>query len=145
MAFPSATGTKQDSLALAWERARSVAATVKSRTQTLRDQSAAGPTAVGEILNYATVLAEMRLALARSQSVSGIGAYAQAQVADPALNVATEFSNMLSTLDATTAWIVTNFPKDAGGFLLAVTFTADNTGRTQFRTLSSAQTAGLRT
>lgn len=145
MAFPSSTGTKQDSLAKAWETARAVAAGIKQRGESLRAASAAGPIQVGGILDYATYLADQRLTLAKVAALSGIGAYAQDQIADPAINVATEFSGIMTTLDSTISWIIANFPKDGGGWLLATNFNPDNSGRTQWRTLSTAQTAGLRT
>lgn len=143
MSFPSNTGTKQDDLAGAWAIARGIAAEVKTRSVLLRSTSLAGPISAWSIIDYATFLADAKVAFARCSSLSGINAYAQAQIGDATINVATEFSNMVSQLNATVAWIIANFPKDGGGFLLAATWLAD--GRITYRTLTTAQTAGLRT
>ena len=75
MAFPSDTGTVQDSLAVAWQRARGLAAGIKARATSLRAASASGPIEAGSVLDFATALADAKLGLQRSASVQGIGAY----------------------------------------------------------------------
>lgn len=147
MSFPSSTGTKQDSLALAWSRARDTAAGVKNRAQSLRTASLAGPVGSSAILDLATFLADSKLALQKSASTTGIVAYARDQIADPAIDVVAEFNSMIAALDGVVSWIITNFPRDtvSGTFLLARTFAVDNSGRTQDRQFTTAQLAGLRT
>ena len=145
MAFPSSTGTVQDSLAQAWATARSTASSIKSRAQGLSTQAAAGNIGSSAILDFATYLADARLVLVKASQTGGIAAYAQAQVNDNTLNVAAEFSAMMDTLDGVIAWVVANFPKDGNGFLLARTFQAGSTGRTVDRQFTPAQTASLRT
>ena len=49
---------------------------------------------------------------------------------------------MQTAIDTCISWIVNNFPA-SGGFLQAITINAN--GRYQWRTLTSAQTANLRT
>lgn len=79
--------------------------------------------------------------LNRDASVSGMGAYAQAQYNDNTYNVATEFTNMVNALNGVISWVVTNFPKDTGQFLQAYKINAD--GSRAPATFTSAQTAGL--
>lgn len=145
MAFPSATGTVQDSLAQAWAVARATASTVKASAQTLNTRSAAGNVASSEILDFATYLADAKIALTKASQTGGIAAYAQAQINDSNVNIATEFTNMMNAIDGTIGWVVANFPKDGNGFLLARQFQAGSTGRTVDRQFTPAQTATLRT
>lgn len=147
MSFPSSAGTRQDSLSLAWTSARSVAATIKDRATSLNTASLAGPVGSSAILDFATYLADAKANLQRAASTGGIAAYAQAQINDNTINIATEFSNMMTAIDGITSWIITNFPKDtvSGTFLLAKQFAGDNSGRTTDRTFTTAQLAGLRT
>lgn len=145
MAFPSDTGTAQDSLSQAWTVARVTAGRIKNRAQTLSVQAAAGSISSSAILDFATGLADARFLLLKASQTGGIGAYAQAQMNDNTLSVATEFTTMMAALDDAIAWVVTNFPKDASGFLLARQFQAGNTGRTVDRQFTPAQTATFRT
>lgn len=143
MAFPSSSGTKSDDLSRAWNLARDAAARAKASATSVRDVSAAGLIFAQAIVNLMSTLASVRDDLARAAAVTGIAAYAQMQVNDPALNVAAEFTAMTNAIDAVRTWIATNFPKDGSGFLLYHSFDAQ--GRVTSRTLSPAQTAGLRT
>lgn len=81
--------------------------------------------------------------LNRDSAVSGMPAYAQSQYNDVAYNVGTEFTNMVNALNACVSWVVTNFPKDGTGKLLAYTFNADNSGGRVPVSFTPAQTAGL--
>ena len=141
--FPSTVGTKPDTLANAWERARQIAGSIKTRAQSARDQSLAGPLGSSAILNFLVMLAESRVLLMRYAAVPGLAAYAQAQVNDPSLNVATEFNNLVAQMDACRDWVIANFPKDGLGYLLAVQFNVE--GRTVDRQFSTATLAGFRT
>jgi hypothetical protein len=143
MAFPSSNGSIQISLAEAWADARSVAANIKSRAQQVSSAAAAGTLTGDAALSLSQYLADAKVQLQRDAAVSGISAYAQNQVGDPALNVAAEFTNMLTQIDAVTAWIVANFPKDGTGRLLHQTITA--AGRPVSAPFAAAQTVGLRT
>lgn len=143
MAFPSSFGTKLNDLAAAWNGARQWSGLVKQRAQAVRSLSLAGTLGASNILEFSTLLADAKVALQTYAAVPGIGAYAQEQVSDPALNVATEFTTMVSAIDGCTAWIVANFPKDGSGFLLAATLAA--TGRQVDRLFAAAATATFRT
>lgn len=143
MAFPSSNGSVQVSLAEAWADARAAAANVKSRAQQASVASAAGTLTGDAAVSLSTFLADSKVQLQRDAGVSGIGAYAQSQIGDPTLNVATEFNGLLTALDAVVSWIIANFPKDASGRLLHQTLTA--AGRPVSAPFTAAQTAGLRT
>lgn len=54
----------------------------------------------------------------RASVYSGIGAYAQAQLGEPALDVVAEFTAMRTELQALHDWIDTNFPKDTDGYFI---------------------------
>lgn len=142
MAFPSDIGTKQDDLTRAWRAARSWAGSIKGRAQGLRAASAGGTATSGMILDFATYLADAKVELQKAAAVPGIAAYAQAQLNDPALNIAAEFTAMTTQIDACRDWIIANFPKDGNGWILAVTFQAD--GRQVNRVFTVGATSGLR-
>jgi len=148
MTFPSSGGSKQDSLADAWRAARDRARDLKLRSQQLKAQSEAGPIARQAVLDYATFLAEAKLVLTAAANTGGIGAYAQAQINDASINIATEFNAMMTGITNTVDWILDQFPRDANGFLLVKvwgTGAIANTGRTQDATFTTAQLANLRT
>lgn len=145
MAFPSTTGSRQENLSQAWLTARNVASGIKDKTQNLHDKCAAGDTSALTILDYATYLADMKLRLDQITSISGIAAYAQAQIDDGTFDVAAEYSAMATQIGVTLSWIDDNFPKDGSGYLLAMKFKAGDPGRTEARQLTTAQTAGLQT
>lgn len=145
VAFPSSTGTRQQSLVQALAILRDVAAQVKARSASLNASCAAGDVGSSSLLDYATFLADAKLALNTASSVTGIAAYAQQQIGDDTFDIVESFTTMVAQIDATTAWFVANFPKDGNGFLLAKIFAGANNGRTQDRQFTPAQTAGLRT
>lgn len=141
MAFPSTSGTNPVTLANALGTAMSVASYVKAQSQSLRDRSASAAIGSSSILGYLTILADARLQLVAVSALAGIAAYAQAQLGDSNLNIATEFTNMLAAMDAVRDWVKTNFPS-SGGYLQAVQFQAD--GRTVDRQFDTATLATFR-
>lgn len=144
MTFPSSTGSVPDSLDVAWANLRSTAAAIKSRTVALSTSSLSGLSG-GQILDYSTFLADMRLSLVRASSVSGIAAYAQGQISNNTIDIVAEYNTMLSAVDGCKNWILSNYPKDVSGNLLYVQFAGDNSGRTVFTTFANASLATFRT
>lgn len=142
MTFPSTIGTKQENLAQAWYIARLTASDLKTESQNIYNATASD-TRADIIISYATRLADIRDRLAASSGVSGIAAYAQAQIDDDQIDIVTEFQNMIDAIDTTVTWIVANFPKDGSDYLLEKKFNAN--GRTTARLLTVAQLATLRT
>lgn len=132
---------------------------VLTQAQALADAMGMAASIKGLLQSYATALAgnvtsdqvfqlvdNIRAVLVnfnRDAAVPNIAAYAQAQFNDSTYNVATEFTNMVNALNAVVSWVVTNFPKDAGGFIQAYTINAD--GSRSPASFTSAQTGGLLT
>lgn len=141
MAFPSSAG--QDDLDTAWTAIRASAGRVKVESQRLSAQSVAGDIEAQVVVRYADALASCNDQFARYTVVPGLVAYVRAQINDDTLDIVAEYNTMLTQINAVRNWIIANFPKDANGFLLYHTFGA--TGRIVQRTLTPAQTAGLRT
>lgn len=110
--------------------------------QRARDALAARNVTSTEIFDLFIRLKQDRAAFEAAKSVSGIADYARAQKNSETLDVVTEFTAMLAAIDNVTAWISTNFPKDANGYLLAKTW--GDAGPVD-RTFTPTATAGLRT
>lgn len=145
MAFPATGTSRADNLSDVWSRARDRGRQVRAAAVTL-SASATGPNTSGwDVLQFSTFLADAKVDLLRYSQVGGIGAYAQAQINDATVNIATEFNSMMSAIDAVTAAIITNFPKDGSGRLLFLTFAADNSGRYVSSTFTAAQMAPVKT
>lgn len=141
MAFPSATGSVSQTLDEAWRGARAVAANVKNQTAALASACGAGPVNAKIILDYASFLAAAYAQLTAFAAVPNIAAYAQTQINNPSFDVVSAFNTMMSAMQATSQWVITNFPKDGNGNILGLTFNGDGSqGWTSFTT---AQTAGL--
>lgn len=143
MAFPSASGSRTEDLESAWTNARQVADRVKQLCAQVNTASLAGSLSSTQLVNVAAQFAAHRQRLLQIASVPGIGAYAQSQINEPGTDIALEFNTMTTALATTIAWITANFPKDAGGYLLAAQFDAN--GRTVDRTFSTAALATFRT
>lgn len=143
MAFPTDVGSKRDDLERAWEGVRNAAGAIKSAAQAVRTRSAAGPIEAREVVTLADQLANANDRLARYTVVPGLLAYVREQINDPTIDIVAEYNAMLAQINAVRTWVINNFPKDASNYLLYHTFGAD--GRIVQRTLTSAQTAGLRT
>jgi hypothetical protein len=142
MAFPSTAGTAPEALSVAWVRAMSIAGAIKTDTQAIRAQSLAGDVGASRILNHLTFLADQKVALQAIAALPGIGAYAQAQLNDNTLNVATEFNAMISAMDAVRDWVIANFPA-SGGYIQAQQLQAN--GRTSDRQFTTVMLANYRT
>jgi hypothetical protein len=145
VAFPSSSGTRQQSLVQALGTLRGNAGAVKSRAVALNTACAAGNVASSVLLDFATFLADSKTVMQTASAIPGLAAYAQEQISDATFDIAASFTAMMAQIDATTTWFIANFPKDGNGFLLAKTFTGDNSGRAQDRQFTPAQTATLRT
>lgn len=139
MAFPSST----QSLDAVWMGSQSTAARIRTQAQETRNTSAAGNISTKVILDFATGLADAIQDLDTAAATPGIAQYARDQLANPALDIAAEFTAMRAQMVATRDWIGTNFPADVNSYLLFIQFTAER--RFTYRQFTSAQTAGLRT
>lgn len=138
MPFP--TNTTRRSLASALDRAQSQADSIKRICQNNKDRMAAGTISSGGLMSLLDNLIGAKSVLLETASLPGIGAFAEAQVGQ---SVTAEFTAMMGAIDAAGAWIVTNFPKNAQGYLLAETW--GQGGARVERSFATADTAGLRT
>jgi hypothetical protein len=141
MPFPT-TNTRR-SLASALDRAQAQAGSIKAIAANNRTAMAAGPVTSGQLISLLDNLVGAKGVLSEAASLPGIGAYAEDQLGDATDDIAAEFTAMMDAIDAAGAWIITNFPKDGSGYLLAETLTAQ--GAHVERAFTSAQTAALRT
>lgn len=138
MAFPASNGALSDVL----ERACRTAIQMKALAERTSARLASEDASATEVIELFKQLRSYRSALSDAAAAPGIVAYAQDQLGDGALDVATEFNAMLAAVDAVTGWVQANFPRDGSGYLLAQTWGVD---RPADRMFSPAQTAGLRT
>lgn len=139
MAFPASS----QALSRAYSTIKSRALDVRNQSISVRDVSAAGPLSAERIINYAAALDRARTDLTALASVPGLAAYAQNEENNPSLDIVAEFNAMVAQINATTAWIATNFPEDANGYKLA--FQMGSQGTVVWRTFDSASLAGFRT
>lgn len=138
MAFPAS------SLALssAYGSIKSKALSIKTQATSLRDASAEGPISADRIIRFATDMDRVRNELAIAAATPGLAAHAQAQEGNPTLDIVAEYNAMIAQLNATTAWISNNLPKDANGYNLVLQI--GTSGALLWRTFDSTATAGLR-
>lgn len=140
MAFPSASGSRAETLESAWAGARATASKIKQMTQQIHAASLAGPVFAQQLLDYLAQLATQQDRLIACAAVPGIGTYAQQQI--QGIDVAAEFSGMQAAITNVRTWMTSNFPA-SGGFLLQRQF--DAAGRTTDRAFSTAALAAFRT
>lgn len=141
MAFPASQGSLSDHL----EHVCRVSLQMRDQCINVRDRLAASSAPSSLILDIEPRLRGFRAELVAVRDVPGIGPYAQEQLGDGTLNVATEFNAMIAAIDNVITWIRNNFPVATGanaGVLLAQVFGVN--GR-EDRLFTSTQTAGLRT
>jgi hypothetical protein len=142
MAFPSTTGSVPLTLDAAWAQARQLAGSVKASGTSLQGQlSAAGSLSGYQVVSFCSSLANAIAAFNQIAAISGIAAYAQAQIANASENITTDFTNMINAIQAVVSWIQANFPADDNGNLLFMQFTAS--GAIQYTNFTSAQLANL--
>jgi hypothetical protein len=145
MAFPATGTARPGNLSDVWTFARGRAQGVRRRAADLSAMATGATTSASFVLDTATFFADARADLFAASQVGGIGAYAQAQINDATVNVSTEFNSMMTAIDNVVAAIIANFPKDAQGRLLFLTWTADNSGRQTSSTFTAAQMAPVKT
>ena len=140
MAFPS--GKTKDTLNKAFTDTQTHARTLKQQAIDIRDTTLAGDITRKVIMDFNTRIADALDTWNLASIKVGIGQYARDQLEDQTLTLAADFVAMKTTAEATRDWIIANFP-NTGGLLLERSF--DVNGRMVLATLTTAQTAGLRT
>lgn len=104
-------------------------------------QMAAGSVTAGLIRSLLSNLVSAKSALQSAASVPGIAAYAQAQEGDAEYDVATEFTALISAIDAATTNLLSSIPTGTGGYVLMEQWSASGFVD---RTFTTTQTATLR-
>lgn len=137
MAFKTA-----EHLARAFVDATTRAAALKTYVQSVRNASAAGPISGNVIVELYLRLVADKARFDAIAATPGIGQYAKDQYNDDTYDVAAEFTAMVNAITAVGTWINTNFPKDAGGYILKDQLTASGV---DVRTFSTASLATFRT
>ena len=138
MAFRATQATQAQGLLTAMQQA----AWIKQQAQGAVTMLASNVTA-NQVFQIVDNLRSPLQIFAQVAAIPGITAYAQAQFNDPTYDVATEFTGMVNAVSAVVSWVVTNFPKDSGGFAQAYTLAAD--GSRTAAVFTPAQTTGLTT
>lgn len=140
MAWPASTQTLEKALA----NVNTQALAVKARLQQLVTDSAAGAVDRWRLVDVMRLLSQAIAMWNAASALPGMAAYAQAQVGNSQLDVATEFQSMVNAAQSLLNWIAANFPKDAtSGAALVASLNADGT-MTQL-TFTTAQLATFRT
>ena len=133
---------KTNRLASTYQQICGLANIVKSQATSLRNASAAGNIHAMQIIDWFVALGDYRTQLNTLSQTPGLATYAKTECNDALYGVAAEFSAMLSAIDTALAWVTTNFPKDANGWIQSHSFVS---GAYTPRTFTPAQTANLRT
>jgi hypothetical protein len=116
------------------------ASQVKSASTALKAKMESGPTEAREIINYAAALKKAYDVIQTNKSATGLNDYAATELSSPALDYVVEVTAVQTAMSDCYAWVSTNLPKDASGYLLIEKFV---NGTIEPRTVTSAQTAGL--
>lgn len=116
MAFPSSTGTIPLTLEQTFSLMRSVASNIKTTATALNSRSLAGPVPATDITSYSMGLSNQRDQLAALAATTGLQAYVASQY--PATDITAAYLSMLARIDATLAWITSNYPVSGTGELL---------------------------
>lgn len=136
MAFPTQLSL-QDGL----RQAQNDAAQLKTYCQQVSTATAAGAVSANLLVEVFWRLVQVKERFDLAAAVSGMAAYAQAQLGNGSLDIAAEFTAMVAAVVATREWMITHFPSN-GGYILKDQLTAAGVVVRQF---SPAETAGLRT
>ena len=124
----------------AFQTIQTKASQVKSASTALKAKMESGPTEAREIINYAAALKKAYDVIQTSKAATGLNDYAATELSSPALDYVVEVTAVQTAMSDCYAWVSTNLPKDASGYLLIEKFT---NGTIEPRAVTSAQTAGL--
>lgn len=138
MGFPSINTAP--TLDESWREARLLASQIKQNAQ---DNVTAAATGINgrSLIGLSAYMADQYARLGILAAIPNLAAYAQTQVSNPSLDVASAFNTMRTAMVNVVSWIMTNFPKDASSNLLYQQFTGD--GHTTYTTFTSGQLAPL--
>lgn len=139
MAFPTS-----NPLAAALISAQGTAATLKYLAQSTATACAAGPVSANLLLQMMDTLVRSKAIFNTVAATPGILQYAKDQYNNQSLSISTQFTNMISAIDAAATQIAGDIPKGTagqGGWMLTQKFAAD--GSVSVRAFSSVETAAI--
>lgn len=140
MAYPAS----HELLDRALQRSNNLALNLQDDATRLRDESALGDT---QRVRYVDLMVHLKAAVVywnQVKALPGIAAFASDVFGDPTLDVAAEFTAMVSAADALAAWLYNNVPKDVGTDA-QLERAVQTDGSIVYLTFTSVQTAGFRT
>ena len=134
----------QETLALRLAEVNTRALRLRAELQSVVTASQAGSVGRERLIGVWRTLA---YTLSRWQTIAatpGIEQYARDQYNDPTLDLAAEFSAMISAAQGLRSWLDTNFPRDSGSGAILV-FTIDEDANLTDLGFTSGQLATFRT
>jgi len=114
---------------------------VDRQIATLRNMAASGPVDRYRFIDAMKLLNNAISTWTAASNVTGIVQYAQDQLNDPTLDVAAEFTAMVSAAEDLQDWIFTAFPTGAGGAILSQSM--NSSGVLTSLTFTQAQLTGF--
>lgn len=144
MAFPASTASIEE----AWRDLRNQALAIEAKTQTLRDESAAGPTKRTRyrgLQKQVTDAIDAWDAIIAEVTAAELETYARTQPnISPTFDFNTEYTAMKTAAESLRTWIHANIPTHTGTGADLV-FVYDANGVASELTFTTAQTADFRT
>lgn len=141
MPFPSLSGSNPITLAAGLQQAMGYATDLKNRANALIALCQAGPVGADQFLPVPAYFTRVNNQLTAIAAISGMGAYAQAQIGSASENIPNDFTAFQTAITNVVNWITTNFPKDANSNLLCMQFGSG--GALTYTQFTVAQLAGL--
>ena len=120
-----------------YSRSKEIALQVKTYLQSRISQFSTS-TSADLVLSVYFDVSRARSELAEIATIQGIAQYAKDQEDDQSYDVVSEFSALLSNLDAITSAISANYPRDEAGYLLNRKVVGNSI---EFRTYTTGQLA----
>lgn len=122
MTFPASTISLEQAL----DRARKEALRAKSWAERTAAQLRLEDSSAERFLSVLDTLKFFIKVWEDNAAVSGIGVYAQEQLGDETLDIATEFMTMVNIARTARDFVLNNYPTDAQGRLLDRSFVGDD-------------------
>jgi hypothetical protein len=138
MAFPAST---LPSLATVLQNLQNVTSSVKAQAENALVTLQSGPVNTVFIFQILDQVGNLITYLNQVKNTPGLNAYATTQCTGYAGTLTTDITAVINAAQAIIAWVVANFPVDAGGFIQAEKLNAD--GSRAPATFTTVQTAGL--
>lgn len=137
MSIPAST----DSLAIALDQVRSIAAGIKNQGNTAIATLQGSSVSTDWVFALLDALRNVVSTLNALKTTQGLDAYASAQWPSYTGTLSADIGTVATNATNCISWVTINFPVDSGGFLMGYTLNAD--GSRTARQFTPAQTTGL--